>query len=304
MHSISERLLLALPIAAVVIGFWTPVHAQVPVRGTFASPLNFEPRHPQHLITSGFQQQTMDDLHAVTDLTVAPYKYTGILYITLNADATTERHCTAEFVAANVLLTAAHCVGAPGGTQKYLSMRFVQADKGNNTTDIANGTYTINCTTSIAIWQQIADPFIRVRYDYALLQTNQSTPDRHFLSFGNLSKNLKLKLLGYPAATGSPGNTPMYELINYADIDVLHPKIGALGSDQFTFTEGISGGAWIDYGTNNIVSINSSFDQQLRPPSVISPKPVLSFYGPSLPDFSGSISTVSGSHTTNLGDCM
>jgi hypothetical protein len=193
-------------------------------------------------------------------------------------------YCTAQIIAANVILTAAHC--ARSGFTDYNFV--VDGDHSK--------TYTVKCVTRNSNWLDPAtnpkvDPFINLRFDYAFLRTNESVPTPSGLTvdysntwYQGITNKLPGKSpisIGYPAAEPISG---LYALTTQAFSEVYHPSINSISTADTSFTKGISGGAWLlsdGHGGFTVESLNSSYAITVNNLSS-SPLSYVTVYGPIL----------------------
>jgi Trypsin len=213
--------------------------------------------------------QQMPNIGIETALSASTYPYLGKLTFTDYASAQA-RHCTAAFVANNVLITAAHCIQFPGSGGKNTNFAFTQ-EGGQNFTIMQN------CVKSSPDYLAVNNVYLRVNYDYGFLKTTTSvsgSPGPKGLYTGDAAPfNKDITLYGYPGISGPlayvPGTTRQ---------DILHPTINSFKTNNLNFTLGTSGGPWIIEGSEKILSINSSFAIGLYNPAY------LRIYGPIFDD--------------------
>ncbi len=195
------------------------------------------------------------------DMTASPFSFAGRLEVTDPNDpnpATNKHYCTAEFVDPNIIMTAAHCVYQLGVLHPDYQL-----------TSFRGGAFSIaNCPPQFPEeWGKAnLEMFVRVRYDYAFARIKPALtvvaghpiPTLHFSEIPENPPHQQSILLGYPKAV--TGGTAMSALSSTYSLDVLHPRLYALSSNQTDFTEGISGGAWVN-PANQFVSVNSSVSE-------------------------------------------
>jgi hypothetical protein len=177
----------------------------------------------------------------------------------------TDHYCTAMFVDANVILTAAHCVRENGSGTDHTNFAFEQA---------TGSTFAISCFVAHDDWAGTTDKHLRVRFDYAFMQTSTAlgSPPVNKPSVKN-PYGETVDILGYPAS----GMMVIKETIGR---DVLFPHLVWVRTMETGFGAGTSGGPWVDEIPNRkrIYSINSSYAPVLYDNSYIN------IYGPRFDD--------------------
>ena len=208
-----------------------------------------------------------------------PNSASGRLYV-VDPNDNTKHYCTAQFVnyadkpSKSVLLTAAHCVfkpynaSRPADNRQYVLDHFTRADNGHDIGD----QYSIKCNVYPTEWANRNtddEPFIRVRYDYALVRTTTdlSAGNPLTVDFGvQVRSQIKTHLLGFPDAVngGLYHNATLSVLSQMKAFDVIHQKLFALPTLKTLFTQGVSGGGWIT-DSGNIFTVTSSFAMSTLP---------------------------------------
>lgn len=188
---------------------------------------------------------------AAGDVTSMPLVFAGKLFFS-KPDG--DYVCSAQFIAKNVLLTAAHCVrdDTSGDFWKNITF-FLQYDKGR-----ASAKYTQNCVATFNTWVQPGSE--KYLSDFAMILVNEDSKTGWFGTQwdwqGAYNKATKI---GYPSGIANgeviqilPGPISVSEGI----VELRHGDPNEQG--------GSSGGAWIgDYDTkgdpqrNHVISVES-----------------------------------------------
>jgi len=207
-----------------------------------------------------------------------PYSNVGRLYFhsTTTGGVITKHWCTAQFVAPNVVLTAAHCIVDEDGTSKHDQFQLLTEDKRQFSFN--------NCQRVNPDWHppfQADDILYSVRSDYGFLQSATPTTGTTY-TVGSTSaavppKSSKdVEIFGYRIkfnTDGTPvkdadGNYVPNEMVSMdpgkpsKDGDILFQHVYSVPAATAGSSEslrGTSGGAWIeDPSPNRVVSITSA----------------------------------------------
>lgn len=190
------------------------------------------------------------------DVSLKPLYWAGRLFF-VDSDGGDAR-CSGQFIAPNIILTAAHCVRNSETGEWYGNVRFfLQYDR-----DEASKEYAANCMWVNKGW--VSGGSDRHRYDYALIVTDEPSITGNFGWHANWGS-----AYGPAVAVGYPGALRKGEIIQYVPGNVFHvpgmPGIVGIQHQTSRFTQGASGGAWIgrfDGGprltrANYVISLNS-----------------------------------------------
>jgi Trypsin len=214
------------------------------------------------------------DVSSTGNPSTTPLKYSGLLY-----DAKRKITCTAQFVAPQVILTAAHCV-QDNQTGKWADpddLYFLLQYQHGEQSDI----YRPLCMARFDEWvpprkenqtaAEKTDAFLNAyQWDYALIQVDHASITGHFRFAVDWKGN-------YTGATaiGYPGDILNAEIIQKSRGDVFfasainsyarYPNLVVLWHGNPSLTEGTSGGAWVanfsrkdSTDSNIVIGVNSS----------------------------------------------
>jgi hypothetical protein len=207
-----------------------------------------------------------------------------------------------------LLLTAAHCARSD-----FTIVSFVPQDLPT--------TITVNCKARNSHWvdpndtsKPQPDPFINARFDYAFLKIASDMHPTFKIKWGDswMDNTLKNKpgvtAVGYPDAIGT-GETPLSALaLGNLELrsDFYHQKLNAISTPDVTFTNGTSGGAWLQLqegmgAVPYVVSLTSSYIGKTSNTGV---QDYITIYGPILHDDAHKLALFAAeSETDTGGDC-
>jgi hypothetical protein len=205
-----------------------------------------------------------------------------------------------------ILLTAAHCARSD-----FTIVSFVSDD--------ANTTLMVNCKTRNSHWVDPNDasksqpnPFINARFDYAFLKIATTPPDHFTIKWRDSWADNKLKytpgisVVGYPDASGT-GQTPLSVLALgtfQLRSDFYHQKLNAISTPDVTFTNGTSGGAWLQPNGGSVPEVVSLTSSYIGKTSNSGVEDYITIYGPILHDDAHKLALFTAESTTATGgDC-
>jgi len=171
----------------------------------------------------------------------------------------THHYCTGMFVQKNLVVTAAHCVEKNGTDEKYTVDKFILEK------DASEYYPKAGCIFPHPNWGTVTDKWLRIRYDYAFIQTTKEvTADpKDIKDIDTGSYGTAVTLLGY--ASEDP-MAHINAIDGKIDLDILHPTVAESTTPTLGFTRGTSGGPWVDATTgkpNMVLSLNSSYETPL-----------------------------------------
>ena len=252
------------PPAAALAEFWTEQQLRqtpplpLPVLDADTEPLN--PATPNSAAPPGQSKGSQPSAIARRsgNVNTMPLAWAGKLYFVLPDGR--PANCSAQFVAPDTLVTAAHCVrdSQSGAWHQNLLYRH-QYDRGRATN------FAGACKTTYRAW--VAPDKSRYPWDYAMVMLRGSVEQGHFgIEWGWLGKYSNAPKIGYP------GDIEDGEVIQ-VDFGRLgqgwHPNIVALVHGNSRSLNGSSGGAWVgaydprgNNQANRVISVSSHFRER------------------------------------------
>lgn len=158
-------------------------------------------------------------------------------------------HCSAQFIAPSILLTAAHCVRDPETGNFYDDHTFyLKFDQGYFDVE-----YPAYCKMTKAGWVQSSND--RYMYDYALIVVQDSS------ATGNMGLHFNYRLNQYPraASIGYPAAVRGGQVIQVVQGPVtasIFEGVLRLSHGDRPPRQGSSGGAWVGKYSRNLGNVN------------------------------------------------